>query len=61
VGEHCLKQLRLEHVHTFYNKCPTYLKDNFRKVEDYGCKTISRQLNFIIPKIEEVAPKFQYK
>ena len=21
-----VKQLRLEHVHTFYNKCPTYLK-----------------------------------
>jgi hypothetical protein len=40
-----VKQLRLEHVHKFYNKSPTYLKDNFRKVEDYGCKTISRQLN----------------
>ena len=23
-----VKQLRLEHAHTFYNKCPTYLKGN---------------------------------
>ena len=28
-----VKQLRLEHVHTFYNKCPKYLKDSVRPPE----------------------------
>ena len=28
-----VKQLRLEHVHTFYNKCPTYLKGSVRPPE----------------------------
>jgi hypothetical protein len=26
--ENRVKQLRLEHVHKFYNKCPTYQKDS---------------------------------
>ena len=28
-----VKQLRLEHVHKFYNKCPKYLKDSVRPPE----------------------------
>jgi hypothetical protein len=28
-----VKQLRLEHVHTFYNKYPTYLKGSVRPPE----------------------------
>ena len=31
--ENRVKQLRLGHVHTIYNKCPAYLRDNLRKTD----------------------------
>ena len=41
-----VKQLRLEHAHTFYNKCTTYLKDSVRhqkyKKESKAIKTRTR-------------------
>lgn len=54
--ENRVKQLRLGHAHKIYNnKCPAYLKDNFKKVnEHHEYNTRSSQFNFVVPKIKGV-------
>ena len=46
-----VKQLRLNHAHKiYYNKCPSYMEENFRKVkEQHTYNTRSSQNNFVIP------------
>ena len=54
--EHRVKQLRLNHVHKiYYNKCPSYMKEDFLKVnEHHTYNTRSSQHNFVVPKIKGV-------
>ena len=52
VEQRC-KQLRLNHIHKiFYNKCPSYMKDNFVKCTDvhqYGNRS---RFNFYVPQVD---------
>lgn len=43
-------------ANTIYNNnCPTYLKDNFRKVDEHhGYNTSLYQFNLVVPKIKWV-------
>lgn len=37
----------------YINKCPAYLKDNFRKVdENHGYNTKSNQFNFVVKGVD---------
>ena len=51
-----LKQLRLNHAFKiFHNKCPSYLKNNFVKInEHHQYNTRSRQYNYVTPKIKGI-------
>ena len=54
--ETLVKQLRLNHVHKiFYNLCPTYLKENFVRLNAVHLHvTISSRYNFLVPHCRSV-------
>ena len=52
-----VKQLRLGHIHrVYYNKCPSYLKNNFERREDrMQYNTRSSSFNFNVPNFNNVS------
>ena len=52
--EHKIKQLRLNHAHKiFNNKCPSYLNNNFVKINDHhNYNTRPSPFNFVTTKIK---------
>lgn len=60
--ENRVKQLRLNHIHrVYYNKCPSYLKDNFQRREDNMLyNTRSSRFNFVVPNVNNVSKQTFY-
>ena len=57
-----VKQLRLGHIHrVYYNKCPSYLKNNFERREDrMQYNTRSSSFNFNVPNVNNVSKQTFY-
>jgi uncharacterized circularly permuted ATP-grasp superfamily protein len=59
IKQNRVKQLRLKHVHTFYNKCPTYLKDSVRpqeiKKQSKAIKTRTR--TYILQQVSNISKR----
>jgi len=52
-----VKQLRLGHIHrVYYNRCPSYLRNNFERREDkMQYYTRSSSFNFDVPNVNNVS------
>ncbi|KAL4240342.1 hypothetical protein ACF0H5_001132 [Mactra antiquata] len=57
-----VKQMRLSHIHrVYYNKCPSYLKNNFERREDnMQYNTRSSSFNFNVPNVNNVSKQTFY-